>query len=113
MSSARTDGACSGAQGCEPGSSSERTRTAITAALKKKLKDTMGEFGVLRDKLQQEYRCAALSRPAPPCGLVCAARRRLRCHPSAWGCQHCMQHELLQQREAFDCAADARSITQL
>ena len=40
------------------GSSSERTRTAITAALKKKLKDIMGEFGVLRQKLQQEYRCA-------------------------------------------------------
>lgn len=38
------------------GSSSERTRTAITAALKKKLKDIMGEFGVLRQKLQQEYR---------------------------------------------------------
>ena len=45
------------AQGCGVGSSSERTRTAITAALKKKLKDVMGEFGVLRQKLQQEYRC--------------------------------------------------------
>jgi hypothetical protein len=40
------------------GSSSERTRTAITAALKKKLKDIMGEFGQLRHRLQQEYRCA-------------------------------------------------------
>ncbi|BDA49471.1 Putative syntaxin-131 [Coccomyxa sp. Obi] len=43
-------------KGCGVGSSSERTRTAITAALKKKLKDIMGEFGVLRQKLQQEYR---------------------------------------------------------
>ncbi|KAK9905075.1 hypothetical protein WJX75_009383 [Coccomyxa subellipsoidea] len=43
-------------KGCGVGSSSERTRTAITAALKKKLKDVMGEFGVLRQKLQQEYR---------------------------------------------------------
>jgi syntaxin 1B/2/3 len=40
------------------GSSSERTRTAITAALKKKLKDIMGEFSALRQKLQLEYRCA-------------------------------------------------------
>ena len=43
-------------QGCELGSSSERTRTAITAALKKKLKDIMGEFSALRQKLQLEYR---------------------------------------------------------
>ena len=45
-------------QGCGAGSSSERTRTAITAALKKKLRDIMGEFGQLRDRLQQEYRRA-------------------------------------------------------
>ena len=43
-------------QGCGVGSSSERTRTAITAALKKKLKDIMGEFSALRQKLQLEYR---------------------------------------------------------
>ena len=45
-------------QGCGVGSSSERTRTAITAALKKKLKDIMGEFSALRQKLQLEYRWA-------------------------------------------------------
>jgi hypothetical protein len=39
------------------GSSSERTRTAITAALRKKLKDLMGEFQDLRQRLQDEYRC--------------------------------------------------------
>ena len=46
------------AQGCGVGSSSERTRTAITAALKKKLKDIMGDFSALRQKLQLEYRSA-------------------------------------------------------
>jgi len=40
------------------GSSSERTRTAITAALRKKLKDLMGEFQDLRQRLQDEYRRA-------------------------------------------------------
>ncbi len=45
-------------QGCGVGSSSERTRTAITAALKKKLKDIMGDFSALRQKLQLEYRSA-------------------------------------------------------
>jgi len=43
-------------QGCGPGSSSERTRTAITAALRKKLRDLMGEFQQLRQRLQDEYR---------------------------------------------------------
>jgi syntaxin 1B/2/3 len=46
-------------QGCGPGSSSERTRTAITAALRKKLRDLMGEFQQLRQRLQDEYRCAS------------------------------------------------------
>lgn len=45
-------------KGSEQGSSSERTRTAITAALCKKLKDLMGEFQNLRLRLQDEYRCA-------------------------------------------------------
>ena len=45
-------------QGCGVGSSSERTRTAITAALRKKLKDLMGEFQDLRQRLQDEYRRA-------------------------------------------------------
>ncbi len=43
-------------QGCGLGSSSERTRTAITGALKKKLKDLMGEFQQLRGRLAGEYR---------------------------------------------------------
>ncbi|GAB4813326.1 hypothetical protein N2152v2_000372 [Parachlorella kessleri] len=43
-------------KGCGPGSSSERTRTAITGALKKKLKDLMGEFQELRSRLNAEYR---------------------------------------------------------
>ena len=47
------------------GSSSERTRTAITAALRKKLKDLMGEFQDLRQRLQDEYRQA----PPGSCGF--------------------------------------------
>ena len=46
-------------QGGGLGSSSERTRTAITAALKKKLKDIMGDFQVLRQRLNEEYRHAS------------------------------------------------------
>jgi syntaxin 1B/2/3 len=38
------------------GSASERTRTTITAGLKKKLKDIMGEFSDLRNRIQEEYR---------------------------------------------------------
>ena len=56
------------------GSSSERTRTAITAALKKKLKDIMGEFSALRQKLQLEYRwrpaCSCMHRAELPQCLV-------------------------------------------
>ncbi|KAK2076010.1 hypothetical protein QBZ16_001346 [Prototheca wickerhamii] len=39
-----------------PGSSAERTRTAMTGALKKKLKDLMGEFQDLRARVSAEYR---------------------------------------------------------
>lgn len=39
-----------------PGTSSERTRTAVTAALKKKLKELMAEFQGLRGRVQREYR---------------------------------------------------------
>lgn len=38
------------------GTTTERTRTTITAGLKKKLKDLMGEFSDLRNKIQEEYR---------------------------------------------------------
>lgn len=44
-------------KGCGPGSSSERTRTAITGALKKKLKDLMGEFQDLRSVWVQVWMC--------------------------------------------------------
>ncbi|KDD76209.1 hypothetical protein H632_c314p2 [Helicosporidium sp. ATCC 50920] len=39
-----------------PGSASERTRTAISGALKRKLKDMMAEFAQLRARLHGEYR---------------------------------------------------------
>ncbi len=38
------------------GSASERTRTSVTAGLKKKLKDQMGDFSGLRNRIQDEYR---------------------------------------------------------
>lgn len=57
-------------QGCGPGSSSERTRTAITAALRKKLRDLMGEFQQLRQRLQDEYRCA-VAEFRRLCGCLC------------------------------------------
>ena len=38
------------------GSASERTRTTITAGLKKKLKDLMAEFSELRTRMNEEYR---------------------------------------------------------
>ncbi|GIL79197.1 hypothetical protein Vretimale_16729 [Volvox reticuliferus] len=38
------------------GTASERTRTTITAGLKKKLKDHMQEFSELRSRIQSEYR---------------------------------------------------------
>ena len=43
-------------KGCGVGSASERTRTAITGALKKKLKELMGEFQELRVRLQNDYK---------------------------------------------------------
>eukprot|EP00887_Chlorella_sp_A99_P006954 scaffold2.g6954.t1 len=43
-------------KGYGPGSSSERTRSAITGALKKKLKDLMAEFQDLRSRVNAEYR---------------------------------------------------------
>lgn len=43
-------------KGTGKGSASERTRTAVTAALKKKLKELMGEFQSLRTRVQKEYR---------------------------------------------------------
>ncbi|EFJ22520.1 hypothetical protein SELMODRAFT_443146 [Selaginella moellendorffii] len=42
--------------GCGEGSSIDRQRMSMTATLKKKLKDLMGEFQDLRQKFQDEYR---------------------------------------------------------
>jgi hypothetical protein len=71
-------------KGCERGSSTERTRSAITSALKKKLKDQMDEFQDLRARLQREYREVVERRVftgAPPraqrARACCGARRRM------------------------------------
>ncbi|KAJ0015083.1 hypothetical protein Pint_20137 [Pistacia integerrima] len=42
--------------GCGKGTGVDRSRTATTLALKKKLKDKMAEFQVLRETIHQEYR---------------------------------------------------------
>ncbi|KAF8115635.1 hypothetical protein N665_0025s0103 [Sinapis alba] len=42
--------------GCAKGSGVDRSRTATTLSLKKKFKDKMAEFQVLRENIQQEYR---------------------------------------------------------
>lgn len=42
--------------GCGKGTGVDRSRTATTVALKKKLKDKMSEFQTLRQNIQQEYR---------------------------------------------------------
>ncbi|XP_072958309.1 syntaxin-132-like [Typha angustifolia] len=42
--------------GCGKGSSVDRSRTATTASLKKKLKEQMDDFQALRETIQQEYR---------------------------------------------------------
>lgn len=43
-------------KGSEAGTASARTRSSVTAALSKKLKDMMAEFQDLRARLQSEYR---------------------------------------------------------
>ncbi|XP_028797775.1 syntaxin-132 [Neltuma alba] len=42
--------------GCGKGSGVDRSRTATTTALRKKLKDKMAEFQVLREAIHREYR---------------------------------------------------------
>ncbi|KAK4777457.1 hypothetical protein SAY87_017644 [Trapa incisa] len=42
--------------GCGKGTAADRSRTGTTAALKKKFKDRMAEFQVLREKINLEYR---------------------------------------------------------
>jgi syntaxin 1B/2/3 len=43
-------------RGCEEGTPTDRTRTSITGTLRKKLKDLMGEFQTLRQKMMEEYK---------------------------------------------------------
>jgi syntaxin 1B/2/3 len=43
-------------RGCEDGSPTDRTRTSITSTLRKKLKDLMGEFQILRQRMMEEYK---------------------------------------------------------
>ncbi|KAH9321946.1 hypothetical protein KI387_016585, partial [Taxus chinensis] len=42
--------------GCGEGTSTDRTRITITVSLRKKLKDLMGEFQVLRQNIREEYK---------------------------------------------------------
>ncbi|GLJ54481.1 hypothetical protein SUGI_1170200 [Cryptomeria japonica] len=42
--------------GCGEGTTTDRTRTTITNSLRKKLKDLMGEFQVLRQNITEEYK---------------------------------------------------------
>lgn len=43
-------------RGCEEGTPTDRTRSSITNTLRKKLKDLMGEFQILRQKMMEEYK---------------------------------------------------------
>ena len=47
-------------QGSEQGSAQERTRTAVTGALRTKLVDLGSSFGELRQRLHQDYRSAPI-----------------------------------------------------
>ncbi|CAA6653741.1 unnamed protein product [Spirodela intermedia] len=42
--------------GCGPGTSTDRTRTSVVAAVRKKLKDSMESFSALRQQVAAEYR---------------------------------------------------------
>lgn len=52
----RANAASRRVRGCEEGSPTDRTRTSITSTLRKKLKDVMGEFQVLRQRMMEEYK---------------------------------------------------------
>lgn len=43
-------------RGCEEGTPTDRTRVSITSTLRKKLKDLMGEFQILRQNMNEEYK---------------------------------------------------------
>ncbi|XP_059428486.1 syntaxin-121-like [Corylus avellana] len=48
--------------GCEPGSSSDRTRTSVMNGLRKKLKDSMDSFNGLRQHISSDYRATVKRR---------------------------------------------------
>nr|GMD94166.1 syntaxin-124-like [Ipomoea batatas] len=52
----RSNAASRQVQGCGPGSSADRTRTAVVSGLGKKLKDMMDDFQNLRAKMNSEYK---------------------------------------------------------
>lgn len=104
-------------QGGEPGSTQERTRTAITAALRNKLKELMASFDQLRQRLSQEYRWASLlacttshSRPFGAlyviflaCGLIVASRTLPKTAP-ALDCKGCACMPNVESRRLYSAA---------
>lgn len=87
-------------KGQGPGTASERTRTTITAGLKKKLKDHMQEFSELRSRIQAEYREVVERRVytvtgigrLSGCGGVLLARGMLLLHMVTRNCLECSPH---------------------
>ena len=59
---------CMFAQGSEQGTAQERTRSAVTGALRTKLVDLGASFGELRTRLHQDYRWAACAVAAAAAG---------------------------------------------
>ncbi|KAK8942116.1 Syntaxin-124 [Platanthera guangdongensis] len=51
-----SNAACRNAPGCGPGSSADRTRTSVVAAMGTKLKNLMDDFQSLRSRIASEYR---------------------------------------------------------
>lgn len=89
-------------KGAGEGTAAERTRTTITAGLKKKLKDTMGEFSDLRSKIQEEYREVVERRVYTVTGAH-SRHARVWEYSLRWAemhaCMHagCMWHPCIQQ----------------
>ncbi|KAK4767006.1 hypothetical protein SAY86_014757 [Trapa natans] len=52
----RSNAANRGVPGCGPGSSSDRTRTSVVNGLRKKMKDSMDGFNLLRQQISSDYR---------------------------------------------------------
>lgn len=62
-------------QGCGRGSSSERARSAVTGALRRKLAALMADFQQLRSRIQDEYRSGHCCR---------SSRCRIQCKSSLY-----------------------------